>query len=140
MNVQGVGEETLHQLTSYLIKLAESSRFISSLLRGLSWVARARHRSVSLPLPHSRMTDMTFCLTPGVIGTLVLPTRMWVHLSMTPSGAPWKCYRLRSTILFTGLTQDVNPGENITTAMCRTCLHKHFAHRSPARFVWCTIN
>lgn len=60
--------------------------FFSS--QGLSWVARARHRSVSLPLPHSRMTDMTFCLTPGVIGTLVLPTRMWVHLSMTPSGAP----------------------------------------------------
>ncbi|KAL0610796.1 hypothetical protein AAY473_020567 [Plecturocebus cupreus] len=39
-----------------------------------------------------------------VIGTLVLPTRMWVHLSMTPSGAPWKCYRFRSTILFYWLT------------------------------------
>lgn len=38
------------------------------------------------------------------------------------------------------LTQDSNPVKNISTAISCTCLHKHFAHRCPAWFVWCTVN
>lgn len=70
------------------MKFEESSRFISSFLGGLSWVAKAKQRSVSLPVPHSLMTDIIFCLIPEVNGILAFPTRTCVHLSITPSGAP----------------------------------------------------
>lgn len=78
----------LSALTSYSMKRVESSSTSSSLLIGLSLVARARQRKVSLPVPYSLMTDISFSLMPGVSGTLLLPTRTCVHLSITPSGAP----------------------------------------------------
>lgn len=62
-------------LTSYSMNLAESSRIISSLLGGVSRVARARQRRVSRPVPHSLMTDMIFSFTGPVSGTRVVPTR-----------------------------------------------------------------
>lgn len=77
-----------HSLTSYSPNLVESSRFISSFLRGVSRVARARQRSVSRPVPHSLITPMMWSFTGPVRGTRAVPTRMYAQRSMTPSGAP----------------------------------------------------
>lgn len=89
--------QSVPALTSYSIKRVESSNTRSSLFMGLSRVARARQRRVSLPVPYSLITDMSLSLMPGVKGTLLLPTRMCVHLSITPSGAPWSRHRQNSS-------------------------------------------
>lgn len=60
-----------------------------SLGTGASWVARARQRSVSMPMPQSRILPRIFSLTGAVSGTLAVPTRRWVQRSITLSGAPW---------------------------------------------------
>lgn len=121
------------------MKPAESSRFMSSFLGGLSWVARARQRSVSLPVPHSRMTLMIFCLIPGVNGTFMFPARIWVHLSITPSGAP--CGKAKE--------EPIQPADSfylfvrespLSCFMKGTCLHKHLGHGRPAGFVWSAVN
>ena len=85
----------IQTLTSYCIKREESSNNRSSLFRGLSRVASARQRRVSLPVPYSLITDRIFSLMPGVMGILLLPTRMCVHLSITPSGAPYEQGQIR---------------------------------------------
>lgn len=61
-----------------------------SLWTGASWVANARQRSVSVPMPQSRIWLRIFSLTGGVSGTLAVPTRTWVQRSITLSGAPWE--------------------------------------------------
>lgn len=61
-----------------------------SLWTGASWVANARQRSVSMPMPQSRIRLRIFSLTGVVSGTLAVPTRTWVQRSITLSGAPWK--------------------------------------------------
>lgn len=60
-----------------------------SLRTGESCVARARQRSVSMPMPQSRILPRIFSRTGAVNGTLVVPTRTWVQRSITLSGAPW---------------------------------------------------
>lgn len=62
---------------------------MASLRTGASWVARARQRSVSMPMPQSRILPRIFSLTGAVSGTLAVPTRTWVQRSITLSGAPW---------------------------------------------------
>lgn len=89
--------QSVPALTSYSIKRVESSKARSSFLMWLSRVARARQRRVSLPVPYSLITDMSFSLMPGVKGTLLLPTRMCVHLSITPSGAPYEQKQTRES-------------------------------------------
>ena len=63
---------------------------MSSRLGGLSMVASAKHRKVSRPVPYDLTCFMISFLMAGDIGTLLLPTLAWVHLSNRPSGAPWK--------------------------------------------------
>lgn len=75
--------------TSYSENFTVSVRFMSSTLGGLSRVASARQRSVSRPVPYSRMVDSTVSLMAWLRGTLLLPTRTCVHRSITPSGAPY---------------------------------------------------
>lgn len=60
-----------------------------SLRTGASWVARARQRSVSMPMPQSRILLRIFSRTGVVSGTLAVPTRTWLQRSITLSGAPW---------------------------------------------------
>lgn len=62
-------------VTSYWTNLLEFSRSMSSLRGGVSWVARARQRSVSLPVPHSRILHISFSRRAGVMATFAVPTR-----------------------------------------------------------------
>lgn len=108
---------------------------MSSILGGLSRVARAKHLKVSRPVPYSRITDMIFSLMPWLRGTLLLPTLTWVHLSITPSGAPCEVEqiytmsnrKLQTSYMFT------------TTCFFSAYLYKHFAHGGTG-FVWSAVD
>lgn len=61
---------------------------MSSLRGGVSWVASARQRKVSLPVPQSLILAISWSRSTGVSGTFVVPTRRYWQRSITDSGAP----------------------------------------------------
>nr|AAX26114.1 unknown [Schistosoma japonicum] len=73
---------------SYFTNLVESSKSICALFTGASHVAKAKHLSVSRPVPYDATCFTISDFSGGVIGTFLLPTRTNVHRSNTPSGAP----------------------------------------------------
>lgn len=63
--------------TSYCANLLGFSKSMSSLRGGKSWVASARQRKVSLPVPHSLILHNSCSRRPGVSVTFVFPTRKY---------------------------------------------------------------
>lgn len=135
--------------TSYSAKRIVSARAISSFLSGLSRVAKAKHRSVSRPVPYSLITDMIFSLIPWVMGTRLPRTRTYEHLSITPSGAPYK-NTVSITVQFISMCQSklisLASGRIlsfITNFINSTILKPHYKHHynltsHPVRFAWIT--
>ena len=74
--------------TSYPMNLRASSKSKSSRRGGLSMQPRAKHRSVSRPVPYWWTNFRISCFSKGVIGTFCVPHRMCVQRSITDSGAP----------------------------------------------------
>ena len=63
-------------------------KFISAMGVGLSCVASAKHRKVSLPVPYSPTSFKMSLRISGESGSLLSPTRTCEHRSKIPSGAP----------------------------------------------------
>lgn len=109
---------------------------MSSLRGGLSWVASARQRNVSLPVPHSLILDMSWSRRPGVRVTFVVPTRRYWHRSITLSGAPCVCggRDLNGTREKSKITADESNIKYYCLYCCGgsigSCLDKHLALRA----------
>lgn len=70
-------ERHIRCCTSYCANLLGFSKSMSSLRGGKSWVASARQRKVSLPVPHSLILHISCSRRPGVSVTFVFPTRKY---------------------------------------------------------------
>lgn len=103
-----------------------------SLRGGVSWVASARQRKVSLPVPHSLILDISWSRRAGVSVTFPVPNLKYWHRSITLSGAPcgeeFNWHR-------TG-NQQGQQMEVIKSASVRVCVIALFIHALTNILLW----